>query len=584
LANNTFNPTALANGTSNLLVRESALNLSTDLAQAGVVFNDAARISTGLFSTPQNSGNSNPFLGSYTTDIHAVQSDIAAMLADPGNVTLGGQGFTLNETDVQVLTGVQNQLTTILNAAPQTTNAATLTAADQIIHDTQVQILQEIAGDAHLAGALGNVPFLANTGATDVAFQGLPVGADDAATLAAATAGTSLKAVGEVFNAAANLALGGIHANNSAHVQADFTAVQSGLQAILNSPTMLATIEAGETAAAAHTTTLHLQTVLDQIGLQLNKYDPAEVNASPTALRGTADNILDMIDIIQNDANLNMAAGGNGTPGHVGGFAEMPGGLTGTVTKFQDNQAQTNFWASFLSEANTISNQLTAIVNGTATATQDLVTQIANYQNFGVQFDMAQGAVFQGRFDNELVAGGLQTDSAMATKALTGILNGDTGDALAADHAMLQAAAAGFVGNAGDISGNNVAIGGSAYVGSATSFVTATQVNGIAVGTGTPAGANPNIANGTGGAAASTTTVAGGGTTAAGGGGAVAGGNGTGNGHAAATSHHHHHSQAAVAAATTTATAASHASAISHATDTAHASAIDMHHFAHIWG
>ncbi len=91
-----FNATALANGTSNINVRAQAINLSTDLVQAGVVFNDAVRISTGLFSTPQNSGNSNPFLGSYTTDLHAVQNDIAAMLANPGNVTLGGEAFTLN--------------------------------------------------------------------------------------------------------------------------------------------------------------------------------------------------------------------------------------------------------------------------------------------------------------------------------------------------------------------------------------------------------------------------------------------------------------------------------------------------------
>ena len=95
------------------IVRADAINLSTDLVQAGVVFNDAVRISTGLFSTPQNSGNSNPFLTSYTTDIHAVQNDIAAMLATPGNVTLGGQAFTLNTTDTAVLTNVQNQLTTL---------------------------------------------------------------------------------------------------------------------------------------------------------------------------------------------------------------------------------------------------------------------------------------------------------------------------------------------------------------------------------------------------------------------------------------------------------------------------------------
>src|SRR5689334_14661014 len=433
---NTFTPTALANGTSNLLVRASAINQTTDLLQAGVVFNDAVRASLGLFSTPANSGNSNPFLGSYTTDVHAVQNDIAAMLANPGNVTINGNAFALNATDTQVLTTVQTQLTAILNAAPQTTNAATLAAADQIIHTNEMQILQEINGDAHLANALAKVPFLANTGATDVAFQNLPVGADDAATLANATNGTSLKAVGSVFNAAADLALGGINANNLTQIQTDFTAVHNGLMAILNSPSKLAAIEKGETAVAAQTTTLHLQTVADQIMLQINKYDPNEVNANPTALRGTADNILDIIDIVQNDANLNMAAGGNGMPGHVGGFAEMPGGLTGTVTKFQDNQAQTNFWAAFLSEANTINAQLTKVANGSGTANQALITQIQNYQQFGAKFDAAQGAVFQGRFDNELNNGTLEADSAAAIKALTGILNHDQGAALAADKAM----------------------------------------------------------------------------------------------------------------------------------------------------
>ena len=94
-------------------------------------------VSRRACSRPAGSGNSNPFLCSYTTDIHAVQNDIAAMLATPGNVTLGGQAFTLNTTDTAVLTNVQGQLTTMLNAAPQTTNAATLTAADQTIHAVQ---------------------------------------------------------------------------------------------------------------------------------------------------------------------------------------------------------------------------------------------------------------------------------------------------------------------------------------------------------------------------------------------------------------------------------------------------------------
>ena len=197
----------------NLLVRADALNLSTDLEQTGVVFNDAVRASLGLFSL-SGSGNQNPFLGSYTTDIHAVQNDIAAMLANAGNVTLGGAAFALNTTDTAVLTNVQGQLSTILAAAPQTTNTATLSAADQTIHAVQSEILQEINNDPHLAAALNNVTFAANTGANDVAFQNTPAGADDPAAIAAATAGTSLKAIGEVFNAATALAAGGIHAAN----------------------------------------------------------------------------------------------------------------------------------------------------------------------------------------------------------------------------------------------------------------------------------------------------------------------------------------------------------------------------------
>ncbi|CCE05103.1 fragment of conserved hypothetical protein (part 1) [Bradyrhizobium sp. STM 3843] len=594
MANNTFNPTALANGTSNLLVRADALNQSTDLVQAGVVFNDAVRISQGLFSLA-GSGNSNPFLSSYTTDIHAVQNDIAAMLANPGQVTLGGQTFTLNTTDTAVLTNVQAQLGSLITAAAGITNAATLATAEQTIHAVQSEILGEINNDAHLSSALNKVTFLATTGAHDVAFQNVPAGADDAATLAAATAGTSLKAVGAVFNAAEAAAAGGINAGNLQEITNDFTAISTGLTNILNNKTMLAQIEAGETANAAALTTVHLQTVLGQINLQLNKYDAAASTGNQAALRGTADNLLDIIDIVQNDANLNMAAGGNGTAGHAGGFAEDPGGLTGTVTKFQDNQVQTNFWASFLAEANTINATLQKIATGGAQASQTLITQIQNYQHFGAAFDAAQGAVFQGRFDNELLSGTLEADTAAAVKGLQGILNGDTGAALAADKAMVAAAGQGFAADAMDVSGNNIAVGGATYVGTATTVSAATSVHGLAHGT-IPVTANPNIANGTGGTAAAATTTAaagattaaagataaaGGTTTAAGGSTAAAGGNAASTGttttaanNGTAASHHHsHHSGHSHTAATSSSTAASHSTAAAH-----------HHAMVHMWG
>ncbi|UFZ05850.1 hypothetical protein LQG66_05955 [Bradyrhizobium ontarionense] len=510
MANNTFNATALANGTSNLLVRASALNLSTDLVQAGVVFNDAVRASLGLF-TQAGSGNSNPFLGSYTTDLHAVQNDIAAMLANQGQVTLGGQTFTLNATDTAVLTNVQAQISTLITAAQQTTNAATITAADQTVHAVQQEILQEINGDAHLSGALNKVTFLANTGGQDVAFQNTPAGADDAASLAAATAGNTLKDVGVVFNKVVDLASGGISTANLQEVTNDLTAISQGLTNILNNKTQLAQIEKGETANAAALTTIHLQTVLGQVNLELNQYAKAETTGNQAALRGTADNLLDSIDIIQNDANLNTAAGGNGMPGHAGGFAEDPGGLTGTVTKFQDNQAQTNFWAAFLAEGNTINATLQKISTGGAQASAALVTQIQNYQQFGANFDAAQGNIFRGRFDNELLSGTLEADTAAAVKGLQGILNGDTGAALAADKAAVAAAGQGFAADAMDVSGNNIAIGGATYVGTATTVSTATSVHGLAQGT-IPVTATPNIANGTGGTTTTPPSTGGGGT------------------------------------------------------------------------
>lgn len=154
----------------NLIVRADALNQSTDLVQAGVVFNDAVRASLGLFNTA-GSGNQNPFLGSFTTDIHAFQNDIAAILATPANATLGGAAFTLNATNTAVLQNVEAQLSTLLTAAAQTTSAATLSVAEQTIHALENQILQEINNDAHLSAALNNVTYTASTGATDVAFQ-----------------------------------------------------------------------------------------------------------------------------------------------------------------------------------------------------------------------------------------------------------------------------------------------------------------------------------------------------------------------------------------------------------------------------
>jgi hypothetical protein len=62
-------------------------------------------------------------------------------------------------------------------------------------------------------------------------------------------------------------------------------------------------------------------------------------------------------------------------------------------------------------------------------------------------------------------------------------MNGDTGAALAADQAEITAAGAGFAADAMDVSGNNIPVGGGAYVGTATTVAGATSVGGVAQGT-----------------------------------------------------------------------------------------------------
>ena len=475
--------------------RADALNLSTDLAQAGTAFNNSTRLlDGGLWSTPADNHNQPAYLGMYTTDIHAVLNDVNAALANPTGITVSGAAFTPTAQDTAVLTQVQGQLQTLLNEAPSSVGHGHAAADAQAqLHTIQTGILNEIANDPALATALAANPYPTGTGATNVGFQNLPAGSDSAAALAAATAsGASLAQIGNVFNAAANLAVGGLNHNNLSEFHSDMKAVATGLTALINNPTQLAAVEAGENAQDAALTTVHLDTLLDQTNLQINNFDKAYASNPNVAARSTNDNVLDMIDIVQGDAALNTAAGGNGTPASTGGFAELPSYLTGTITHFQDNQAQTNFWAQFLSEANVINGQLQNVAagnNATPAELQSLITDIQNYQQFGASFSQSQGGIFGARFNNELQGGTLLADTNNAVQGLQGIAKGDTGASLAADQAQILAAGQGFAADAADVSGNNIPVGGGTYVDAATTVAGATSVAGVAQGTIPVAGA-----------------------------------------------------------------------------------------------
>lgn len=510
----------------------SALNTSTDLAQAGAVFNDAIRLSEGgLWSgstaiEAASAHNEQPYEPMFVQDINAVQADVNAMLANPNGITVGGQAISDAALSGE-LTEIQGQLATLLHEAPLSvgTSAAAATAQGTIAL-TEQSILSEVNGDATLASALNGAAYQSATGFSNVGFQALPTGSDNAAALTAAegSAGTppTLAQIGAVFNAASDLAVGGLNSTNLTQFNTDMKAVATGLSNILNNPTALAAIEANEQAGASANgqsltaaqeqalTTVHLQTVLNQVEMQINKFDGMYATNPNDAARSTNDNLLDIIDIVNNDGALAAAAGdasvgNNGAQPNqtfgasTGGFGELAGYLNGiggvndhggTILQYQDNQAQTNFWSQFIAEANQLNNTLDGIANGTITPTnselQALITQVNNYNEFGASFVGAEGGVFGDRFDNELLSGTLKTDSATAVAGLQSIEANGLNDSNAA---QLVAAGVGFVADANDVAGNNLPTGGGSYVGTSTTVQGATTTGAATAGTTVPAGA-----------------------------------------------------------------------------------------------
>jgi trimeric autotransporter adhesin len=466
---------------------------SNDLEQAGLIFNDAVRLSDGgLWSQPGDDHNQLNYASMYEADISILQQDIASAIAN--GVTVNGVAVT--PSNANTLVEIQGQLAQMAQAAPNAVGTSDVaTQAQGVLHANQQLIMGEIAGDANLQQALAaNGVTNDGTGAVDQGFQAVPAhAADDAAALAAATAGANLLDVGTVFNAAANLSNGGLNAGNITQFDNDMKAVAAGLQNFINngglaaaqadtaSEQALATAEGITLAQAQALTGVHVQTMLDQVQDQINRFDTMYATNPNIAARSTNDNLLDIIDIVQGDQALAVSAGNaTGNASHDGGFAEQPGYLAGTVTHYQDNQAQTDFWSAFVAGANNLNNALTAEANGTvhldAAGLNSLIQQVNGYQELGNSFDAAQGGIFGARFDNELLGGTLTADTSTALAALQDIAN-NGGKVSDADAAKLVASGLGYVADANDVSGNNIPNGGGTYVGTSTTVAGATTTH-----------------------------------------------------------------------------------------------------------
>src|SRR3984893_16687334 len=429
-------------------------------AQAGLVFNDATRkLEGGLWLNAVTQGNQGTgTLGTYSKDLMTVQTDLMAEIK-------AGQ-FT-DATLAHVNTILADITTALASAnAAVTGPAAGVAAAETALHNAQTGILNIVAGDTKLA------KLAVGTG-TQPGFKQVPQQLNGVTANNAPHA--NLAEIGAIFNDAANKILGGVNANNIGAITTDVNAVITDMQALIaNNPNLF-----------GGTTGIHADTVIRQLQLELTYIKQAGVNID--AGRASNDNMLDIIDIVQGDANLHNMAMQNG----ISGFASFPAALK-PATRFQDDQAQTNFWANFIADGNNLGAAAVKLVTTTpndTAANKALTAKIRTFEKNAMNFDTAQGGIFSSRFDNELQANG--TLGAEVAAIIKGLKSGNI--------ALVSAAAGVIHANAADVSGNNIGVGGGTFNANATTAAKAL---------GTAAVATAGTTN-TGTTAATTTAAAG---------------------------------------------------------------------------
>lgn len=248
--------------------------------------------------------------------------------------------------------------------------------------------------------------------------------------------------LGVIFDDAQSRMLGGLNGtvDGANAIQKDLTVVENGLIKLM----------AQHPEQFQGATGIHAQTIVDQIHLQLTNFDH-QYGFNPDAAKSTNDNFLDITDIVTGDANLtNMAHTGG-----VNGWTPAP--FTDVVpVRFQDDAAQTNFWADFIASGNTLGAQAIQLVQtGSNAAIKAFETVLLGWEHNVGNFDAAQGGIFEARFDNELANGPNSTVGADVAAMIQGLNTHNT--------ALVTAAAEGFHANAMDVSGNNVPVNGGTF-------------------------------------------------------------------------------------------------------------------------
>jgi len=383
------------------------------------MFNDATRIlEGGIWHNNVPVGNQgNGTDGRYIADLQLVQTGLTADVA--AGAFTGDQLTHVNTVLADITTAIAAVPGAVNNdaAAEATLRTAHLDIINTIEHDP---ILQALSIKDDNPGFNFAPPELAT-----------PLNAN--------TPHATFAELGAIFDDAQSKSLGGINANNFAAIQADLQTVHDGLLTLMQDHPQL----------FGGATEIHATTIIDQINLQLTNFDH-QYGFNPDAAKATNDNFLDITDIVAGDPNLANMASANGVTGWT------PAPFTDVVpTPYQDNAAQTNFWADFIASSNTLGAKAEQLVStGTAQEIQAFVHTLQGWESNVTNFDAAQGGVFQARFDNEL----LGNDSTVGADVAEMIKGLQTHNA-----ALVTAAAEGFHANSMDVSGNNVPLNGGTY-------------------------------------------------------------------------------------------------------------------------
>ena len=318
----------------------------------GATFNDATRaLAGGLWQTAEEEGGQGTgSVQRYVNDLTAVQQ---ALTAQPGQFA----GDTLNT----ILADLDMAITSATSGA----------AAEVALRNAHLDILNVANADVNLAGLLGFTP------APEALPDGTQVKFDPNATFAD---------VGAIFNDFANKSLGGVNAENHDVLLNEANVMFKDLEHMVNQT-------GGQFDGLSY---VHARALLYQVDLERDYINGV---ANEPGGRGSNDNILDMIDIVQGDDNLAGLA--------HGGFANFPEPLNETP-KYTDNAAQTSFWADFIARSNSLGQQAIAdVTNHDAGASTALVKELQAFKADVEAFDAAQGGVF----------GGASTTNCLATRA-----------------------------------------------------------------------------------------------------------------------------------------------------------------------